>query len=64
MPGLDPILVPGCIYLLCAGWAWSQATAHRKQAAEYRKQAAAYRVKEAALKARERALSEDRARLA
>jgi hypothetical protein len=64
MPGLDPMLVPGFIYLLCAGWTWSQATAHRKQAAAYREQAAAYRAKEAALEARERALSEDQARLA
>jgi hypothetical protein len=64
MPGLDPIVVPGFIYLLCAGWAWSQAAAHRKRAADHRKQAAAYRVKEAALEARERVLSEDRARLA
>ena len=64
MPGLDPMLVPGFIYLLCAGWNWSQAAAHRKQAAAYRKRTAAYRAKDAAIEARERALSEDKARLA
>jgi hypothetical protein len=56
MSGLDPMLVPGFIYLLLAGWNWSQATANRKQAAEYR-------AKKAALDTREHALSEDQARL-
>jgi hypothetical protein len=56
MPGLDPMLVPAFIYVLLAGWNWSQATAHRKQAAEYR-------AKEADLGTREHALSQDRARL-
>ena len=50
------MLVPGFIYLLLAGWNWSQATAERKQAAEYR-------AKEAALETREQALSEEQDRL-
>ena len=56
MSGLDPMLVPGFIYLLLSGWNWSQATAHRKQAAEYR-------AKNAALDTRERALAENQVRL-
>ena len=50
------MLVPGFIYMLLAGWNWSQATADRKQAAEYR-------AKKAALDTREQALSEEQARL-
>jgi hypothetical protein len=55
MSGLVPMLV-AFVFLLSAGWNWSQATA-------YRKQTAGYRSKEAALNAREHALSEDQARL-
>jgi hypothetical protein len=50
------MLVPGFIYLLLAGWNWSQAIAERKQAAEYR-------AKKAVLDTREQALSEEQARL-
>jgi hypothetical protein len=64
MPGLDPMLVPGFIYLLCAGWNWSQATTHRKRAAAYRAKEAAYQAKDAALEARERALLGEQVRLA
>jgi hypothetical protein len=30
MSGLDPMLVSAFIYMLFAGWNWSQAAAHRK----------------------------------
>jgi hypothetical protein len=56
MSGLDPMLLPAFIYMLSAGWNWSEATVHRKQAAEYR-------AKKAALDTREHALAEDQARV-
>jgi hypothetical protein len=56
MSGLDPMLLPGFIYLLLSGWNWSQASAHRKQAADYR-------ARQAALGTREHALPEEQARL-